>query len=167
MCVCSTHSLITPFHADDACRLLPSHKIFTPDRTLTDKVITCLSTRFSALPAAVREALPATFGQWAKFCILLAGDTIHAAEMVAHAEDGRDVSYVRVRSHFTSLLPCFSPLDLTLGYLTHLFLLVRALRRSKCTLLQLSNRLCVEDLLGPTPPNPCHRHQADPLCHPS
>ncbi|PIL32951.1 hypothetical protein GSI_05069 [Ganoderma sinense ZZ0214-1] len=79
----------------DTRRLLPSHTIFTPDRSLTDKVIACLSTRFTALPAAVREALPTTFGQWARFRILPAGDTIRAADMVAPAEDGRDASFVR------------------------------------------------------------------------
>ncbi|PIL25594.1 hypothetical protein GSI_11342 [Ganoderma sinense ZZ0214-1] len=79
----------------DTRRLLPSHAIFTPDRALTDKVIACLSTRFNALPAAVREALPAMFGQWAKFRILPAGDTIWAADMVPHTEDGRDASFVR------------------------------------------------------------------------
>ena len=92
-------------HLDESCHLFSPHATFTPDRALIDKVISCLCTSFSALPAAVRAALPRTFDQWAKFRILPAGDTIRAAEMETHAEDGRDATYVRVRFHVLS--SCF------------------------------------------------------------
>ena len=41
-------------------------------------MVACLSTRFNALPAPVRAALPKTFEQWAKVQILPDGDTIRA-----------------------------------------------------------------------------------------
>lgn len=82
---------------DETCHLLPSHETFTPDRALIDKVISCLSTRFDALPAPVRAALPKEFEQWGKFRILPEGDTVRAADMQTQAEDGRDATFVRVR----------------------------------------------------------------------
>lgn len=92
------------FFPDDTCRLLPSHETFTPDRVLVDKVVACLSTRFTALPAPVRAALPNKFEQWAKFRILPEGDTMRAAEMEIQAEDGRDATFVRVCSALLSSL---------------------------------------------------------------
>ncbi len=115
-----------------------------------DKVVACLSTRFNALPAPVRAALPKTFEQSAKVHIQPPdGDTIRAAEMETRTEDGRDATFVRVR--LSSLyLSCFSSpiLDPTslrmhehvillvlvlvynLAYLQLHLLLVRAPRRS-------------------------------------
>lgn len=64
-------------------------------------MVACLSTRFNALPAPVRAALPKTFEQWAKVQILPDGDTIRAAGMETRAEDGRDATFVRVRSSYS------------------------------------------------------------------
>ena len=62
-----------------------------------DKIVSCLTLRFTATPNEVRAALPATMEQWAKLRILPEGDTIHAAEMEHPGEDTRDATYVRVR----------------------------------------------------------------------
>ena len=61
-----------------------------------DKIVSCLTLRFTATPNEVRAALPATMEQWAKLRILPEGDTIRAAEMENYGEDTRDATYVRV-----------------------------------------------------------------------
>ena len=75
---------------------MPRRSPFTPERTLMDKIVSCLTLRFTATPNEVRAALPATMEQWAKLRILPEGDTIRAAEMENYGEDTRDATYVRV-----------------------------------------------------------------------
>lgn len=75
---------------------MPRHAPLTLDRTLTDKIVSCLTLRFTATPNEVRAALPTTVEQWGKLRILPDGDTIRAAELETVGEDTRDASYVRV-----------------------------------------------------------------------
>ncbi len=67
-----------------------------------DKIISCLTLRFTATPNEVRAALPTSVEQWAKLRILPEGDTIRAAEMETPGEDTWDASFVRVRSLFVA-----------------------------------------------------------------
>lgn len=61
-----------------------------------DKIVSCLTLRFTATPNEVRATLPATMEQWAKLRILPGGDTIQTAEMENHGEDTCDATCVRV-----------------------------------------------------------------------
>ncbi|KAH9849072.1 hypothetical protein C2E23DRAFT_870815 [Lenzites betulinus] len=81
----------------DSCVLLPAKRPFTPSRGLCDKIISCLSTRYTATPAAIRSALPMEVLEWAKIRILNGGDTIRSSTLDAGADsgDGRNASYVR------------------------------------------------------------------------
>ncbi len=77
--------------------LIPRRSTLTLERTLFDKIVSCLTLRFTATPAAVRSAIPEQVQQWSKLRILPEGDTIRASEMENPGEDTRDASFVRVR----------------------------------------------------------------------
>ena len=101
-----------------------------------DKIVSCLTLRFTATPNEVRAALPATMEQWAKLRILPEGDTIHAAEMENPGEDTRDATYVRVRdclfctlSRLVVRLPAHHCSDLEVGSIP-----VRDARRQERTI---------------------------------
>ncbi|KAI0686435.1 hypothetical protein C8T65DRAFT_567901 [Cerioporus squamosus] len=79
----------------DTFVLMPRHSSLALDRTLMDKIISCLTLRFTATPNEVRAALPDTVEQWAKLRILPEGDTIRASQMGTPSEDTRDASFVR------------------------------------------------------------------------
>lgn len=84
--------------SDNSCVLLPKRQQLALSRGLRDKIIGCLSTRYTATPAAIRAALPVEVQEWAKVRILNDGDTIRASSLDtgATSEDGRNASYVRV-----------------------------------------------------------------------
>ncbi|KAI0831438.1 hypothetical protein BC628DRAFT_1462562, partial [Trametes gibbosa] len=81
----------------DSCVLLPASKPLVPPRGLRDKIVSHLSTRYKATPAAVRAALPVEVQEWAKVRILNEGDTIRASTLDPgrDGEDRRNASYIR------------------------------------------------------------------------
>ncbi|RPD71195.1 hypothetical protein L226DRAFT_547468 [Lentinus tigrinus ALCF2SS1-7] len=79
----------------DTFVLMPQRSPLTLNRTLMDKILSCLTLRFTATPNEVRAALPRTVEQWAKLRILPEGDTIRAADLQNPGEDTRDATYVR------------------------------------------------------------------------
>ncbi|KAI0822204.1 hypothetical protein BC628DRAFT_706526 [Trametes gibbosa] len=95
----------------DTCVLLPSHRAYTPDRGIIDKIIGALCTRFDTItPQVLRRALPNTIEEWGKVRILNDGDTIRAAKMDSVMEDKRDATFVQViRSAHRSKCPLSAP----------------------------------------------------------
>ncbi|KAI0371378.1 hypothetical protein BV20DRAFT_1035360 [Pilatotrama ljubarskyi] len=89
----SQNTIFVPSY--DSCVLLPARRPLTPSRGLREKIVGCLATRYTATPAAVRTALPATVQEWAKVRILNGGDTVRSSSLDTAGDDGCNASYVR------------------------------------------------------------------------
>ncbi|KAI0671051.1 hypothetical protein C8Q78DRAFT_973583 [Trametes maxima] len=83
----------------DTCVLLHPHRRLALDKgVLQDRILACLGTRHNIPPSALqrlRRALPSDVHSWGKVRIRNEGDTIRASSLNAHAQDGRDATFVR------------------------------------------------------------------------
>ncbi|KAI0087703.1 hypothetical protein BDY19DRAFT_892356 [Irpex rosettiformis] len=85
------------------CALLPSHRVRTFGRGVTDKIVGTLCTRFaSTSPAVVRSALSNVVREWERIRFLPEGDIVSAAAYHSNDEtvsvirpDSRDNTFVR------------------------------------------------------------------------
>lgn len=96
-------------HTDETFALLPSHRVCTFERGVTDKIISMLCTRYTTTRRVIREVLPQTYEEWARLKIEPDGDIVHAAAYhqddmttTSTSHDSRNATFVRV-SFFCSL----------------------------------------------------------------
>lgn len=84
--------------SDPTCVLLAPRRPFTTiPKSVADKVMVCLATRFDSTINQVRRyVLPEYMEQFASVRRLEGGDTMHASTFARKSEDRRDASFIRV-----------------------------------------------------------------------
>lgn len=122
ICVCSSHegscknfiALFTTHrpdsHIDRTFALLPSRRVCTFKRGVTDKIISMLCTRYMTTRHVIGEVLPQTYEEWARLKIEPDGDIIHAAAyrkddmtVMSTSQDSRNATYIRVSVQYPAL----------------------------------------------------------------
>lgn len=99
MCPYSSELTLLP---DPTCVLLAPRRPFTTiPKSVIDKVIVCLATRFDSTVNQVRQHVIAeNMEQFASVRRLEGGDTMHASTFARQSEDRRDATFIRISEHY-------------------------------------------------------------------